>query len=164
MLARLNRDALWGLVLLLLAAWAGWMISNQSAGHALRGAPGATFFPGILAGALAVLAVILLIQGLVSQQPRVLQDVNWRSIARVVAVMALTIAYVQAMDRLPGLLRALGGFPVRGTAFSLTTPPFLAGLLVLLGERRWWLVGLLALVTTGALYVAFVELLNVRFP
>ena len=48
--------------------------------------------------------------------------------------------------------------------FIPATILFLAGLFVYLGERKWWKIALLAVITTGAVYALFGLGLNVRLP
>lgn len=48
--------------------------------------------------------------------------------------------------------------------FIPATILFLAGLFIYLGERKWWKIALLALITTGAVYALFGLGLNVRLP
>ena len=48
--------------------------------------------------------------------------------------------------------------------FIPATILFLAGLFIYLGERKWWKIALLAIVTTGTVYALFGLGLNVRLP
>lgn len=48
--------------------------------------------------------------------------------------------------------------------FIPATILFLVGLFLYLGERRWWMVALLSILTTGVIYVLFGVLLNVMLP
>ena len=48
--------------------------------------------------------------------------------------------------------------------FIPATILFLAGLFVYLGERKWWKIALLSIITTGAVYALFGLGLNVRLP
>ncbi len=48
--------------------------------------------------------------------------------------------------------------------FIPATILYLAGLFVYLGERKWWKILLLSVITTGAVYVLFGMGLNVRLP
>ena len=48
--------------------------------------------------------------------------------------------------------------------FIPATIIFLAALFIYLGERKWWKIALLAVITTVAIYVLFGKGLNVRLP
>ena len=48
--------------------------------------------------------------------------------------------------------------------FIPATVLYLAGLFVYLGERKWWKVALLSVITTGVVYALFGLGLNVRLP
>ena len=48
--------------------------------------------------------------------------------------------------------------------FTWATILFLAALFIYLGERKWWKIVLLSLITTGTVYVLFGMLLHVRLP
>jgi putative tricarboxylic transport membrane protein len=48
--------------------------------------------------------------------------------------------------------------------FLVSTALMLAALFFLLGERRIWIIALLSIACSGAIYVIFGVLLNVRFP
>lgn len=48
--------------------------------------------------------------------------------------------------------------------FVPATVLFLAFLFVYLGERKWWMIALLSVVTAGAIYVLFGLALHVRLP
>lgn len=48
--------------------------------------------------------------------------------------------------------------------FIPATILFLTGLFLYLGERKWWKIALLSVITTVAIYALFGMMLNVRFP
>ena len=48
--------------------------------------------------------------------------------------------------------------------FIPATIIFLVAMFIFFGERRWWLIGLLSVATSGIIYVLFGILLNVRLP
>ena len=48
--------------------------------------------------------------------------------------------------------------------YLLATPVFIIGALVVLGERKWWQMIVIAVSFTVVFYVAFAQLLNVRIP
>ncbi len=67
----------------------------------------------------------------------------------VLAVIGISLIYYFAMPLL---------------TFVPATLLFLLALFIYLGERKWWKLLLLSGVTTGAIYVLFGMLLNVRLP
>lgn len=48
--------------------------------------------------------------------------------------------------------------------FLISTAIFLAGMIWFLGERKWWMILLLSVISTGVLYVIFAVFLNVMLP
>ncbi|MBQ0071233.1 MAG: tripartite tricarboxylate transporter TctB family protein [Spirochaetales bacterium] len=48
--------------------------------------------------------------------------------------------------------------------FMLTTLLFLAGMLVLMGEKRWWLIILISILTTLVIWGLFAKFLHVLLP
>jgi hypothetical protein len=48
--------------------------------------------------------------------------------------------------------------------FIAVSIPYLALMLLLLGEKRWWLIGIISVGTTLGLYYAFGVLLSVYLP
>jgi putative tricarboxylic transport membrane protein len=71
------------------------------------------------------------------------------SFTRALAVMALTVAYAAAFNP---------------AGYLLATPVYVAAALAVMGERRWRVVGALAVGWTLVTYVLFAQLLAVRLP
>ncbi|MDD2334427.1 MAG: tripartite tricarboxylate transporter TctB family protein [Mesotoga sp.] len=109
-------------------------------------APG--LFPLIMGVILLVLAISLIFQAVRSKSFKSggFDKVDW---LRITISMALTFIYVW-------LLPMIG--------FIAISIPYLALMLLLLGEKRWWLLGIISVGTTLSLYYAFGVLLSVYLP
>jgi putative tricarboxylic transport membrane protein len=107
--------------------------------------PGAATFPRMVAGALAVFALLLLVQGGRSEEslPR------GRALLRVVGVVVLLAIYA-------AVLEALG--------FMLATMLFLVGALLLAGMRRPLMLALMPVGVSLTLFYVFSVLLRVSLP
>ena len=148
-------DAVWGALLLLLAA--AILVHVQS----FRTIPGQQYgpaiYPGLIAVGLAICAVLLIVKGLAART----QDgrrVRWMTLApwtrshRHVVAFALTLGvnvfYILLVDRL--------GFIPTGVVY-------LSALFAVFGVRLIWIVPL-ALLLTLAIHTAFYKLLRVPLP
>ncbi|KUK93170.1 MAG: Uncharacterized protein XE05_1132 [Thermotogales bacterium 46_20] len=109
-------------------------------------APG--LFPLIMGIILLALAISLIFQGVLSKTFKSggFDNVDW---LRISFVMILTFVYVWLV-------------PIIG--FIAVSIPYLALMLLLLGEKRWWLIGIISVGTTLGLYYAFGVLLSVYLP
>jgi putative tricarboxylic transport membrane protein len=148
-------DAVWGALLLLLAA--AILVHVQS----FRTIPGQQYgpalFPGLIAVGMGICGVLLMVKGLAART----QDgrgVQWMALApwtrspRHLFAFALTLGvnafYILLVDRL--------GFIPAGVVY-------LAALFAVFGVRLIWIVPL-ALVSTLAIHTAFYKLLKVPLP
>jgi putative tricarboxylic transport membrane protein len=148
-------DAVWGALLLLLAAAILVHVQN------FRTIPGQQYgpaiYPGLIAVGLAICAVLLIVKGLASraQNGRRVQWLTlapWTRLRRHVFAFALTLGvnvfYILLVDRL--------GFIPAGVIY-------LAALFAVFGVRLIWIVPL-ALVLTLAIHTAFYKFLKVPLP
>lgn len=138
--------------------------------QAVGGGPFANsaFFPRVVAGAMALLSLILLIknlinpsekdsevidQGITPPRPTDLAaesgELKKPSAVQVVSVAALLLAYTVAL-------------PLFG--YLVTTPLLMIGLFLLLGVRRPLTLILLTVGSAGMIYLLFSEVLNVILP
>ena len=83
---------------------------------------------------------------------------NWIG---VLIMVGAAILYYILLQVFPVLYLPLVGRVVR---FIPMTILFLLGLFIYLGERKWWKLALLSVLTTGAVYAIFGIALNVRLP
>jgi putative tricarboxylic transport membrane protein len=109
-------------------------------------APG--LFPLIMGVILLVLAISLIFQAVRSKSFKSggFDKVDW---LRITITMALTFIYVWLV-------------PIIG--FIAVSIPYLALMLLLLGEKRWWLIGIISVGAILGLYYAFGVLLSVYLP
>jgi putative tricarboxylic transport membrane protein len=148
-------DAVWGALLLLLSA--ALLVHVQSFPTIPGQQVGPALFPGIIAVALAVCAVLLVVKGLAAHraadgpEPWVELD-GWMSEGRYVLAFLVTIGvnvfYILAVDWL--------GFLIVGTIY-------LSVLFVVYGVRPKWVLPIALIVTLGIHY-AFYKLLKVPLP
>jgi putative tricarboxylic transport membrane protein len=148
-------DAIWGALLLLLSA--ALLVHVQSFPTIPGQQVGPALFPGLIAVALAVCAVLLVIKGLAAHravdepEPWVELD-GWTSEGRYVLAFFLTIGvnvfYILAVDWL--------GFLIVGTIY-------LSVLFVVYGVSPKWVLPIALAVTLGIHY-AFYKLLKVPLP
>jgi len=133
----------------LLMALAGGVVYVARSFPASQGTLGPAFFPNLMAGVLAAFSAAMLIQALLGGAREPAPTRPGRPLLLVLVCMGLYVF----------LLPVLG--------FLVTTPAFLAatGLVLADSIRRWWkAVTVTAILTTGALYILFVHLLNVPLP
>lgn len=151
---RLN-DAVWGALLLLLAA--AILVHVQSFGTIPGQRYGPAIFPGLVACGLGICAILLIVNGLTART-REGARVKWMTLApwthsrRHVFAFALTIGvnvfYIFFVDKL--------GFIPTGVIY-------LSALFAAFGVRLVWIVPI-ALVLTLAIHTAFYKLLKVPLP
>ena len=147
-------DAVWGALLLLLAA--AILVHVQS----FRTIPGQQYgpaiFPGLIAVGLAICAVLLIVNGLTArsggERAHWIAFAPWTRSHRHIAAFALTIGvnafYILLVDRL--------GFIPTGIIY-------LAALFAVFGVRLIWIVPL-AVVLTLVIHTAFYKMLRVPLP
>ena len=148
-------DAVWGALLLLLSA--ALLVHVQSFPTIPGQQVGPALFPGIVAVALAVCAVLLVIKGLAArragdERADWIELDGWTSDGRYVLAFVITIGvnvfYILAVDWL--------GFLVVGTIY-------LSVLFAVYGVTRKWVLPIAIVVTLGIHY-AFYKLLKVPLP
>ncbi len=148
-------DAVWGAVLLLLAA--AILVHVQSFPKIPGQNVGPALFPGLLAVGLAVCAVLLVIKGLAARRSSGARE-SWitleawmrlpRHVLALALVIGLNVFYILVVDRL--------GFIPTGVVY-------LAVLFLVFRVRRSWIVPL-AIVITLCIHYAFYKLLKVPLP
>jgi putative tricarboxylic transport membrane protein len=141
-------DALSGLALLLLAAFAWWMARQLPFGTLHQ--PGAGFFPKSLAVLAGALAAVLAIRGAAAEAPSVRSLWPERAgLARVLVMLAVLLGYLTVLERLGYLLSTAGLFLV---------------LLRWVGRRSWPMTGAVTLLAAAGSYLLFARWLMVSLP
>jgi putative tricarboxylic transport membrane protein len=148
-------DAVWGALLLLFSA--ALLVHVQSFPTIPGQRVGPALFPGIIAVALGVCAILLVLKGLASRRERG-ERAAWvafepwtrqtRYLLAFAATVGVNVFYIFAVDYL--------GFIVVGTVY-------LAVLFFLFGVSRKWILPIAILVTLGIHY-SFYKLLKVPLP
>ena len=151
---RLN-DAVWGALLLLLSA--ALLVHVRSFPTIPGQQVGPALFPGIIAAALGVCAVLLVIKGLAARRDGG-ERAHWfdldawsregRYVIAFVVTIGVNVFYILAVDWL--------GFLIVGTIY-------LAVLFVVYGVSRKWVLPI-AIVVTLVIHYAFYKLLKVPLP
>ncbi|MDQ2964110.1 MAG: tripartite tricarboxylate transporter TctB family protein [Pseudomonadota bacterium] len=148
-------DAVWGALLLLLAA--AILVHVQRFATIPGQQYGPALFPGVIAVGLAICAVLLVLKGFAArthghERARWIEFDSWTRSRRHVLAFSLTIGvnvfYILLVDRL--------GFIVTGVIY-------LAALFAVFGVRPRWIIPL-AIVLTLAIHTAFYKLLHVPLP
>ena len=148
-------DAVWGALLLLLAA--AILVHVQSFGTIPGQQYGPAIFPGLIACGLAICAALLIFNGLGTKTPeggrvRWMTFAPWTHSRRHVFAFALAIGvnvfYIFFVDKL--------GFIPTGVIY-------LAALFAVFGVRRIWILPV-ALLLTLAIHIAFYKMLKVPLP
>ncbi len=148
-------DAVWGALLLLLAA--AVLVHVQSFGTIPGQKYGPAIFPGLVACGIAICAVLLIWNGLAArtaegQRERWLTLAPWTRSRRHAFAFALTIGvnvfYILAVDRL--------GFIPTGVIY-------LSALFAVFGVRAAWILPV-AILLTLSIHTAFYKLLKVPLP
>lgn len=109
-------------------------------------------FPLLISVFTVLLSISLLADGkreVASVQPQADKTEGSGQLKKVFTIVAMAVVYYV-------LLSFAGFIPA--------TVLFLIAMFLYLGERRYWLIGVLSVVTTGAIYALFGILLNVRLP
>lgn len=108
---------------------------------------GPAFFPRLLAGVLAVLAVMLIMRALSGRSDPTPPPAMRLGVF--LGTLALMIVYALALPR---------------AGFLVATPVLLAAVIWLLGLRRWSTVAGTAVGVTATLYIVFARMLKVLLP
>jgi len=111
-------------------------------------------FPKFVTAGLFILSVALLIQGIAgvkkySEQKKVELTLNKIFIIRLLLMITFAFLYIQIL-------------PLAG--FILATSLFLAGLMLLFNEKRWFRVMAVSIITTALLYILFRIVFKVFLP
>ena len=147
-------DAVWGAVLLLLAAVL--LVHVQSFPKIPGQNVGPALFPGLIAAGLAVCAFLLVVKGLAARKSGASRSWatpdDWVSSPRHLLAFALVVGvnvfYILIVDRL---------------GFILTGVIYLAVLFLVFQVRKTWIVPLAIVITLG-IHFAFYKLLKVPLP
>jgi putative tricarboxylic transport membrane protein len=147
-------DALWGAVLLLLAAVL--LVHVQSFPKIPGQKVGPALFPGLIAIGLAVCALLLVVKGLGARKSDAgrswITPDDWvrspRHLLAFVLVIGVNVFYILVVDRL---------------GFIPTGAIYLAVLFLVFQVRRNWIVPLAIVITLG-IHFAFYKLLKVPLP
>ncbi len=148
-------DAVWGALLILFSA--AVLIHVQGFPTIPGQKVGPALFPGVLAVAMAVCAVVLIVKGFAAraqrgERARWIEFDGWTRTRRLVvaffAVIGVNVLYIFAVDRL---------------GFILTGVVYLTTLFTVFGVRLKWVVPL-ALAVTVVIHYAFYKLLKVPLP
>lgn len=118
------------------------------------GVPGPSFFPNLIAGALALLSMLLIVRTYLAadreDQPEATDPHCQQGSSRlVVATVAASLAYVAFVDRI---------------GFMVTTFAFIAALLALYRIGTWLKITVMSALVTSSVYVVFARLLMVQLP
>lgn len=142
-------DAGAGLILLAFASGYGYLTA-QLPTRSLPNTPGPAFQPWLLTSALVALAVGLLVRAL-TQKGGGKESPSFPASAWLFPLLGV-------------LTLALYIWVVQAVGYLLTTPFFIAALMVLAGSRRWLAVVLTALGATWAVYGVFQKAFQVILP
>ena len=137
-----RRELIAAVALIALGIGYGWLTAGLPE-RAMPNTPGPRFFPWIVTVSLLALAVTLLVRALrrpSSQTEEEPGTVSGRGHGRGAAALGAFMVYTLALP-------AVG--------FLAATVPFFAVLMALFGERRWWLLGIGALVVPILVFVLF---------
>jgi hypothetical protein len=143
---RFRGDGVIPVILLIFAGGYAWLTMRLPARN-IAGTVGVSLVPLLLAGLLALLALLLLAQGLRrGASPAAGEVPGWVQAGSVVGMMAV---YIVALTKV--------GFP-------LATPPYLAITMWQCGARRpWYILGMAVAITT-AVWIVFWSLFGVPLP
>ena len=148
-------DAIWGALLIFFSA--AVLIHVQGFPTIPGQKVGPALFPGVLAVALAVCAVVLIVKGLASraqggERARWMELDGWtrsrRQVVAFAAVLGVNVFYILLVDRL---------------GFILTGVVYLGTLFTVFGVRLKWVVPL-ALAVTVVIHYVFYKMLKVPLP
>lgn len=113
-----------------------------------------TVFPRFVSTCLFILATILLIQGALalkqqSGQTNLTRVLEKGFLLRFISMVILAFAYTRILPL---------------TGYVITTPPFVAGTMLLFNEKRWGWIVAVSVITSALLYVLFRMLFRVPLP
>lgn len=146
----LTRTRVEALVILLGVVGYIWRGLSLPPYYRVPGVPGPSVFPLILGAIMGGGAVWLLIFPHEEAKPKTIKESRWLLERwRFFLMWGLLIAYV---------------FLLPGLGFVISSTMLLAAFFFLLGERRWYLGILIALVFTIGIYIAFARGLQIRLP
>ena len=113
-----------------------------------------TVFPRFVSTCLFILATILLIQGILGARQHPGQNetalrFDKGFLLRFISMLVLAFAYTQILPL---------------TGYVVTTPPFVAGTMLLFNEKRWIWIVTVSVITSALLYVLFRMIFKVPLP
>jgi hypothetical protein len=113
-----------------------------------------TVYPRFVSTCLFILATILFIQGILgvkepSGQHKVTHTFDKGFLLRFVFMLVLAFAYIRILPL---------------TGYVITTPPFVAGTMLLFNEKRWSWIITISVITSTLLYVLFRMIFKVPLP
>ena len=118
-------------------------------GSPVPGAPGPAFFPQLLAGLLMVLSVGLAVSAYCSWRSGSGEVIQWEGLSKITLVICLSVVYLALLP--------IGDF-------YLLTPPLLAAIMAIMGERRAQYLTLVPLGFVTFVYVVFYLAFGVELP
>jgi len=113
------------------------------------GTPTASFFPRMLAVALAALSIALIVFGIRAKPDEAAVAIKRKGIIKVIIGIVLTTAYVIMVPHLD---------------FFILTPFLLASIMAVMGERDWKMLVGVPLLFTLLAYFVFFRLFSIMFP
>ncbi len=139
----------------ILLAFCGWYayLTYNLPDRNLPGTLGLDFMPWVLVICLAGLSGLLLIQGLTAPKPKVAfkggPTFSRREVSGVIFLTVLVIIYVQAIIWL---------------GYLISTPIYLALLMIVSGSRKWVEIVLASLLATAGIYLFFNKVFQIQLP
>lgn len=116
-------------------------------------------FPRIISGCMFILATIMVGKSIIEHRSSVLKEtqhdtqleitVNRRTCWLIVAAVLVAFAYTQVIDQL---------------GYLVSTALFLAAMIVLFKEKRWYVVGTVSILGTTVFYTVFRLIFKVPLP
>ena len=119
------------------------------------GIPGPNYFPNLIAGAMAICAIVLLVRAYLSSRKDVAeedvpkQSCSFQGYLMVGATILISLAYIALVENL---------------SFILTTTLFLAALTMVYKTGSWWKNIIYAVSLTLVTYIIFARFLLVQLP
>jgi hypothetical protein len=139
-------------ILLIFCGWYAYLTYNLPDRN-LPGTLGIDFMPWVLVICLGSLSGLLLIQGLVAPAPTSpgTNDPSFsrREIIGVVSLTVLVFLYIKAIAWL---------------GYLISTPIYLASLMLVSGFRKWVHIILVSLLATGGIYLFFNKVFQIQLP
>lgn len=136
-------------VLMIFAGFYAWLVATLPT-RDLPNTMGVDFFPWVLCVALAGLLLLLLLKSLLfSPDETCAYRVEWIEIKEILIFLILTVAYLESLDFL---------------GFLITTPVYIAILMIGSGSHRWKEIALVSLLTAVGVYFFFDRVFQIILP